>query len=741
MRKKTPAQQAGFTMVAVMVSLAILLVIVAGSAAFIIGAQRSTGRYQDTEKAKTAAESGVQDLLAKLRLNNAYLEQLTDASGVIDPNGFCRDAAAMTPPAATGTQPYGVNECGWTAASVKEPAFKALPDGASYHYEVLGSFSPGNRTIDVLATGRSGVKETQVKARLTKMASRYLYFTNYELADPTDRTAYPDNRNYPGSQNTSIACGGAGVSGAGSGLQYAWEWFESLQNGEPDTRYFANKYGVTEPCRQPAFANGDVIGNKDAADPAPILSNDLMRFQDNSNLYAPLMTHANASGVKGLDCKGGVDPTDRSTWTNCLYPTSTNPWVGWAGSGPTAQPPEYLPGKLSTPTTDDIAGYAATYDAATAGTGPLGCRYYGPTRIIFEDGKMRVWSRQTKLVGPADLDPACGAPAAMWGSTGSRSDPQDYGTAGPGAVVDIPAGGLVVYVADMPGSSATGDIIPAGGIGGKAGRLLPLGGTIDTPKYANCPDDKGMARACASKLVDPVMEEAEKGPSLGNAYIEGRYRGAVTVGASQGIIISGDLVAYDRAADILGLAASTVEVMNPQLVRYDQVPHPEGDVIWSVPSKSHAPEEWENVLAGNISTAHLGIWPTGVARTSSSVDPHPTSDGSNVEVDATIVAANGSFRVQNWNNGPVMDPTYFDPITGLHPYDREHPYLHLYGSVAQEFRGVTSMEDGGTDGNTSQVVAGYRKDYEYNPLLDTALPPMFPGLGGTWVVKWQEDAK
>ena len=75
----------------------------------------------------------------------------------------------------------------------------------------------------------------------------------------------------------------------------------------------------------------------------------------------------------------------------------------------------------------------------------------------------------------------------------------------------------------------------------------------------------------------------------------------------------------------------------------------------------------------------------------------------NVEIDAYIMAVNGSFSVQNYDQN----------LNGT---------LTVYGGMTQEIRGAV----GTFDPRDNDKVTGYTKDYSYDVRLLTAAPPCFP---------------
>lgn len=75
--------------------------------------------------------------------------------------------------------------------------------------------------------------------------------------------------------------------------------------------------------------------------------------------------------------------------------------------------------------------------------------------------------------------------------------------------------------------------------------------------------------------------------------------------------------------------------------------------------------------------------------------------GANREIDAAILSLNHTFQVQNYSTGGLRGD------------------LTMYGAIAQRFRGAVGT------GNSSGIVTGYSKDYNYDKRLQYQAPPKF----------------
>jgi hypothetical protein len=408
------------TMVAVLASCVVMMTVVLGSAAFLSASTKYSRYEQDSDRAQAAAQSGVNMLLAELRANPNYLAGL-EGSGDKD-HPYCVDAATGQPWQDGKDNDVFSDDCGWDA-STKDVGWRQLGEAIGeeqqwYHYAVTYHDSV-SETVEVVSTGKSRNVVRSLKARLAPTATpMYLYISNYELADPTDYTAYTNNEYYAGGLRTSAACGaGWVIDKPPTDLSFAWEIAAAAGTSKPKTARHFTYDGLARHCYEPTFTKHDVLDGK-------VHSNDTIRADQTQ--FGGEFTTAN------LACKGAkMDP---GTWNNCV-----------SGTAHFDQQPTWTP-SLALPSPQP-----ADQESATG----KGCRYEGATRIVLEGEQMRVWSKNTTTDRPG-----CGTPAQL-----QHSD---------GALVDLPPDGLV-FVGNADGVSPK--LISAGGIGDG----LPLG-TYDATK-------------------------------------------------------------------------------------------------------------------------------------------------------------------------------------------------------------------------------------------------------------------
>jgi hypothetical protein len=165
----------GFTLVAVVGSMAILTVFLLGSLVYTVQSTGPNRKDQDAKSAVAAAQAGIDDFISRLNLNDTYwVSNSRDTYGIAG-SGWDSSNAALT---VGGTPVPGT---GGTAAK--------------YHYGLLSSSSETTQSgiIRLQVTGRSRNASRSLIAQLQPAGFlRYVYFTDIEAQDPAlwnkDRT-------------------------------------------------------------------------------------------------------------------------------------------------------------------------------------------------------------------------------------------------------------------------------------------------------------------------------------------------------------------------------------------------------------------------------------------------------------------------------------------------------------------------------------------------------------------------
>jgi hypothetical protein len=325
--------EAGVALIMVIGWTLVLGTLVTAGVAYAIQSTVDSRRSQDWGAALSAAQAGLEDYVARLNRNDNY-GRTWDCTNV-----------ALRGPKATG------NTCGWTASTASGwlPVVSTNPTGAAFHYDVDASALDQTGTITVISTGRVGKVTRTIEAAIGRGGSTdFLYYTDFEDADPTNTTVYGTN---PG--NGVVACGSTGAAAA----LYAWQAASSRNDG-------------SSPCQEITFASADVLNGR-------VHFNDLPLSQAGAQFVNGFETAAPA-------CQTATAPK----YAACLRYNSGTPVYGVPASGST--PAVVVPPKYSDPLyLDDTSAKFSTYP---------GCHYYGATRIKFGTpalGQMTVYSKDS----------------------------------------------------------------------------------------------------------------------------------------------------------------------------------------------------------------------------------------------------------------------------------------------------------------------------------------------------------
>lgn len=683
--EKPAVQDRGAAMVMVMGMMSIMTVVVAAALAYAVNVGPQVRRDESWQAALAAAQAGVDDYLAKLNRTDAYAQSVD-----------CNNVALKGPKAEANT-------CGWNSGTA--PGWVSVqagkPAAGKFHYDVNTANFWKDGSVWIESTGEvRGVSRT-IQVRLARGGSTdFLYYTDFEDADPQNLVAYP-----PGGSK-SLATGGARYDECGrSGPSLATYWWQ----GGP--RVTGNR------CQEIQFAGNDVLDGDVHFNDSPLMSNSggtRPRFLKGYEVADPACTESagrpDSNGV-------GRDAGDGKCWRST---SSANPYVGTAGARPALA--LYLP---------DNSDKFATYP---------GCNYYGDTRIRFNsNGTMTVWNTTSAgktLKGPGSPSGLnCGNPAQFIPASG-----QKYPATGQTVPV---SDDLVIYVqAATSGSAACvpGQIVNATTSGSIANDQIPKGtgetfqGVTDisyyNPASSTFTTTKKWKRVSNTWVLDttfvPNPQVGTEVPSgdthpttfdcgLGNVYIEGVVKGRVTIAAQNNVIVTGDLsinsTTKGNAAigpDMVGLVAANSVVIYHPVSR--SVGSTSESLISTVRSPTNLSKSCPANSSTNISSPNSGgsngntitcTWRTTKTYGSSYSNiafPGQTNGSGNRWVYASIQTLQRSFWVQNYNQGADIGT------------------LSVRGSIAQKWRGAV-----GTSGGT-----GFAKDYSYDSRLQFASPPYFP---------------
>jgi Tfp pilus assembly protein PilX len=361
-RRAAAAGDEGMALVLVVGTMLILAMLATTALAYTVSGQKFARYDQDYSGAMTAAQSGVDDFISRLNRDDTYYRTIDCAN------------VAMKAPSVPG------NTCGWTTGTPVGwlPVVPGTtdPKAAYFHYSLDSSRAITEGTITLTVTGKANGRYRSVEAAVGKDGSTdYVYYTDFESADPSNVQAYPST--------PSATCGGNGNANA----KYWWNGREGAG------------------CSEITFISGDTLAGA-------VFSND--------SVLSSGATFTNGFTTANPECDSPTVTSNTNTWKYCLrndggsYSTAN-----FSGIKPqySRNGPLYL---------QDTSAAFATYP---------GCHYAGSTRIIFNaNGTMTVWSKTANNGGaiPAPIAapgaasaPTCGTASALNSAAGATVDVPD----------------------------------------------------------------------------------------------------------------------------------------------------------------------------------------------------------------------------------------------------------------------------------------------------------------------------
>lgn len=402
------------------------------------------------------------------------------------------------------------------------------------------------------------------------------------------------------------------ASGSACQVQYAWA----------ATRSSA--------CTTIQFASGDVVNG-------PTHSNDTI-------------TICGATFQGAITTSNPNTPKYITPNSSCAAPTFA------VGNGVTYSPVIQMPatiGSLIQETRSDLK---------TSTVPRPGCLYTGPTTITFtSNGKMTVYSPWTKAVNTTGNPSSGAADNSACGTPGYSAAGNTLGSPG-GQTMDVLDSNLI-YVQNVPTTST----------------IDPNYWGTKTPSNYSCvgADGKTVGNGVGYPAVNETPPASTSyGCKNGDAFVQGTFKGNMTIAANNYMYVAGNVVYNDPTQDMLGLIGeNNVIVYNP-IGTYS--------TTTACPTKANP----SKTCTTNYTNALL--------------DESP----SDITIDAAIMSVAHSFTVQNY------------------AADSGNPKgnLNVLGAIAQKFRGAVGQS------TTSQGVtsrAGYTKNYQYDPRMAYQAPPKF----------------
>lgn len=271
LHRPRPADDDGFAMVFVIVSMLVVTLFVTAGLAYAVNSQILSRHDQDYGAALAAAQSGVDDYISHLNRNDNYAR--------LTPFNDCANTALRGPK-------VPANSCGWTSADA--PGWQRVNNAAvtgtpEFHYDVDASTLDATGTIDVVSTGRVNKVSRSVEVSVNRGGStQYLYYTDHEDGDPSNPLIYPNGM--------SNSC-------------YPYWW--GVSKDTPSGTTAARKSGGSG-CQEITFIGGDVLDGAVHLNDTPLftaVNGKLPEFKKGLEVSDPA-------------CKGAVSST-QSTWSKC----------------------------------------------------------------------------------------------------------------------------------------------------------------------------------------------------------------------------------------------------------------------------------------------------------------------------------------------------------------------------------------------------------------------------------------
>ncbi len=653
-------------MIFVLGAITVMTVIVGGVLSYAVNQQPAARFNEDWTAALAAAQSGVDDYVAKLNKSDSYARSVD-----------CTNVALRGPKAET-------NNCNWNSDT--EPGWVNVKPGVStagqFHYDVNTSEFWKNGSVWLESTGRVGTASRTIQVRVYRGGStEFLYYTDFEDADPQNKVSYPSGA-------PSNACGLSGATLA----KYWWQ----TRSG----------------CSEIQFAGFDVLDGKVHFNDTPLMSNNggtrprfLQGFETADPNCTEALGKADASGVGTNAGKG-----------KCWRSTSTvNPYVGQYGATPAA--PLYLPdnsdqfvnfpGCVFTGDTRikfNANGTMDVWNTRSAGTTllgpdtPAGTNCGNASQFVANangqpTAKQNIPVPDDMVIYVKDATSGIGActPGQIVNGTSSGSTSTDVIPQGTGTTVF----GVTDVTFFNPTSVTSTTAIRS---------YSRASSTSGTPWVASTP-----ATPATTASGDSRLSTFDCGQ--GNVYLEGTVNSHVTIAAQNNVVITGDLLVQGAAAGqppagpfLTGLVAGNSVVVYHPVSRASS-----GTTTAVVPNPSSYTSFCSTTAGGTpLSTSSsYGRGPITCTWTSTNTFgssysdlnyPNKTTSSGTRWIYASLQTLQRSFWVHSYDKGSSQGK------------------LSVRGSIAQKWRGAV-----GTSGGT-----GYQKDYSYDARLQFASPPYFP---------------
>ena len=648
-------------------------------------------RSEQSFAALAAAEAGIEDIEARLLV-------LPITSVVADP-----DNAALS---------------GWVPVPGGE-------SDAEFTYAIDASKSGAVGEIRAYVTGRSGTVTRTIESVLSKRSTLdYVYMSDIE-------TPAPD---LPGAYSSAANSGGTGRTAQElARLVCARHWYESGQVSPTTTGNQRN----LDFCQWAGIYSSEKLVGR-------LHTNDVWRLETvdlgaSGTLGAGKITSSCRSTEDGLlpgevGCPSsrryiatsgtGLNSNNSSNadWDSPDTDFQGDAWRPASGTDPTQRNPLY----------DTILELPPSPSLLKQRASETGCVYTGPTRIRFATeggvGYMYVTSPDTKVTRPG-----CD------GVGGDGTTLQSPATSQATRKVNLSDfSDLVIYVqavrrsTEADDTSNDFDLSNQWAIGDeptcavKSSRQFPFVIPSDATDQANF-DSGGSYKGFPSESADPTNPWYSTSCANGDIYVQGQYKGAMTLAAEHNVVLTSSLTdstAATSGADLGKPSASSQSTLGVVANKFAYIYRPfavqKSTYTWAsnritVTYPDHGLKVGDSIRLDFTSGGATSKDGTKTVLTVPSANSYTFSQtGSGTAGNVTFSGWDPAWLADN-----AVDPTFNFALLAIENcFAAQDPYtaprqgnIYMWGSLAQKFRCVV--------GSTG----GYNKIYKYDDRLAQRTPP------------------
>ncbi|MEI6693124.1 MAG: hypothetical protein WCL12_00170 [Actinomycetes bacterium] len=253
------SEDQGIAMIMVMGMIIVLSLLLAATFSYAQAVEPQAKRDSTWNAALAAAQAGVDDYVAKLNANDNYWQSID-----------CTNVALRGPNA-------GTNNCSWTSGTAVGWQNVSADDATAgqFHYDVDSSVINSQGAVRLTSTGKVGGSSRTIQVLVSRGGSTdFLYYTDFEDADPSNTAVYPT-----GAPNAD--CGSTGPAAA---------------------KYWWNGRTSTDSCVEIQFVTGDTLDGKVHFNDTPLINGTTSFLQG----YETSTTSCKNTPYAVTNCKRGT---------------------------------------------------------------------------------------------------------------------------------------------------------------------------------------------------------------------------------------------------------------------------------------------------------------------------------------------------------------------------------------------------------------------------------------------------